>query len=141
MSSLPHQVTELTSAFKTLKSITDKLPPARQTESGACGDWSPKEVIDHLIGWDSALADFATEPATFNPEPLYDVHAFNQASVSSRQNQSWAETIAEWDTTMTRLETALSTITPDQRPYPRIVDWLSGRIADYKLHTEQLEVF
>lgn len=118
-----------------------RLTPNQRTTSGVCGDWSPKQVADHLIGWDTALLGLILEPEGFDPTPLYQVNDFNAKSVVSRQHQSWEISINELQENYTNLQSALSTVSESNPIYQHVLPWLGGRIEDYQHHTGQLEAW
>jgi hypothetical protein len=64
------------------------------------GDWSAKEILAHLIGWEAkgveALSAIGEERT---PERAPETDAFNAASVQDRHGASWAELRAEFDRT------------------------------------------
>ena len=131
--------TELFSVYTNYLRAIQALEPEKRTQSGVSGDWSAKDVVAHLVGWDAALHEFITDPENFNPEPLYDVHTFNAASVTRRQAQTWQETVYELQNTFTRLDEAVATLPNEGRVHDRVASWLKGRIADYEFHLEQLD--
>ena len=138
---MDEQVNEL---LKTLKvehrafvDVAQALDIGKRTAHGVCGEWSPKDVVAHLVGWDASLKGFIVDIENFVPP--YDVHGFNEQSVAARAEMGWAAVIGELKTNFAELEVTLDTVTPEMRIYPRVVDWLPGRVADYQLHTGQLE--
>lgn len=130
--------TALTVAFSNYLHTILALAPEKQVQPGVSGDWSAKDVVAHLIGWDAALHEFIADPENFNPEPLYDVHTFNATSVTKRQAQTWQETVDELQNNFARLNETFATLPNEGRVYDRVVSWLKGRIADYEFHLEQL---
>lgn len=129
---------ELTTAYTNYLHAIQALEPENQLQPGVSGDWSAKDVVSHLIGWDAALHEFITDPENFDPKPLYDVNSFNASSVNPRQAQSWAETVNELQTNFTLLQEGLTTLPAEGRIVERVCDWLKGRKADYEFHLEQL---
>ncbi len=129
---------ELTTAYTNYLQAIQALEAEKQLQPGVSGDWSAKDVVSHLIGWDAALHKFITDPENFNPEPLYDVNLFNASSVTPRQAQSWAETVNELQTNFALLQEGLTTLPAEGHVVERVCDWLKGRKADYEFHLEQL---
>ena len=130
---------DLETAFAAFVQAAEALSPEKRRLVGGCGDWSPKDVVAHLVGWDESMKTLIVAPEQF--EPPYDVHRFNAQSVASRADKSWDEVCAEMNVNFQELGHALATVTPEQRIYPRIVDWLPGRKADYELHSRQLQTW
>ena len=69
--------TELSTAYTNFFRIIKQLEPDKHSQCGVSGDWSPKDVISHLIGWDKSLQEFIADPDRFNPDPLYDTNTFD----------------------------------------------------------------
>jgi hypothetical protein len=130
---------ELSLANRHFIQLAEQVEPAKRGQSGVSGEWSLKDIISHLIGWDSSLCEFIANPDNFDPEPLYDVHVFNAKSVADRHSQTWKHTVDEMRQRFSDLEQALETVTPEKKMFKRVQSWLNGRIEDYHFHTEQLE--
>jgi hypothetical protein len=130
---------EYSSAYDNFFKVMIQLEPHKRSQSGLSGDWSPKDVISHLIGWDQAVQAYIADPGGFDPDPLYEVDTFNAKSVADRQNQSWEETLDELQSSSENLQKAIRTVTTEMKIYYRLSEWLKGRGKDYKFHTRQLE--
>lgn len=128
---------KLEAAHTQFINVAEQLDPAKRDVAGVCGEWSPREVAAHLVGWDASVKQLIVDIENFIPP--YDVHGFNQQSVAARAEHSWDTVMGELSTNFTELTQALATVAPDMRIYDRITGWLDGRIADYQLHTGQLE--
>ncbi|MDJ0755929.1 MAG: ClbS/DfsB family four-helix bundle protein [Ardenticatenaceae bacterium] len=127
---------ELKSAHTLFINTAQQLDPAKRSRAGVCGVWSPKDVTAHLTGWDQLLNTFINDPVNFSPPQ--DVHQFNELSVQKRRDHNWDEIMAECQTNFSQLEESLATVTAEMKMFPRVTGWLPGRIADYKLHQQQL---
>lgn len=139
--SLEKLQTELDKAYRQFSQAITQLDPDKRHQAGVSGAWSAQDVVSHLIGWDQALQAFIADPERFDPTPLYDVHQFNAQSVSDRQQQTWAETMDEWQRSYLALQQALTTVTTGMNIYGRVKDWLKGRRDDYAFHTPQIEAW
>lgn len=127
---------ELKSAHTLFIKTAKQLDPAKHNRAGVCGEWSPKDVAAHLTGWDQLLTTFINDPVNFSPPQ--DVDQFNTLSVQKRRSHDWDEIIAECQTNFSQLEESLATVTVHMKIFARVSSWLPGRIADYKLHQQQL---
>lgn len=128
---------ELTDAFEAFRRAATNSNPQRRHEGGACGRWSPKEIIDHLAGWDRALQSFIANPDAFVPPESVDL--FNDRSVAEQQNLSWDQSLSLLNAGFERLSASAKTVNPEMKIYPRVIIWLQRRTADYDLHTTQLQ--
>ena len=138
-SSLEKLQAEFSTAYAHFFQVATALEPARRNQPGVCGDWSPKEIISHLTGWDKSMQAFVLDPDVFDPPD--DIDAFNAKSVSERQHLSWDESIAELQAGFRGLQEAISTVTSDMRIYTRVSGWLKGRREDYDFHAGQLRAW
>ena len=117
--------------------IANQLDPKKHNQAGVCGEWSPKDVVSHLVGWDKSLKEFIEDVENFDPP--YDADNFNRLSVKSRKHLSWNEVMNELKTNFSDLEQAITTVKSQMKIYNRVMSWLSGRIEDYELHISQLD--
>lgn len=115
--------------------VANRVGPEQQTQPGVCGIWSPKQVVDHLIGWDKALLTFITTPDQFVVP--HDVDIFNTNSVADRHFQSWDDSLSELDSVFEALQSAVTQLQPNTPVHGRSCGWLNGRREDYALHTNQ----
>ncbi|MCB9077610.1 MAG: maleylpyruvate isomerase N-terminal domain-containing protein [Anaerolineaceae bacterium] len=131
--------TELTAAYANFIQVANQLDGNKRYQAGVCGEWSPKDVISHLVGWDQSLKALIVAPDEF--EPPYEVDNFNARSVASRKDLDWAAVIDEMETNFEELRQALALVKPEMPIYRRVISWLPGRREDYELHTRQLEAW
>ena len=103
--------TELSVAYNNFSLVIEQLEPEKRLQAGVSGQWTAKDVIAHLIGWDSAFQAFIVDPDGFDPTPLYETNSFNAQSVSDRRHQSWEETISELQNSFTALQKSIETVT------------------------------
>ncbi|MEM8535900.1 MAG: maleylpyruvate isomerase N-terminal domain-containing protein [Chloroflexota bacterium] len=122
--------TKLSVAYTDFLQTANQLDVAKRDQSGVCGEWTPREVVAHLTGWDASLCSFITDPEGFDPP--YDAHAFNAQSVAKRQSLAWEAVVDELERNFADLERAIATITPEMKPYQRVCSWMQGRTEDYK---------
>ena len=132
---------DLSSAYASFLAVVNQLDVDNRRQPGVCGDWSPKDIIAHLIGWDTALQAFISAPDQFDPNPLYDVDAFNANAVAERKQLSWDETIIDLHSSFANLQQAIGTVSAEMVIYDRVAAWLKGRTSDYALHQQQIEVW
>lgn len=132
---------ELSTAYINFVRVIHQLEPDKRSQSGVSGDWSPKDVVSHLIGWDKSLQEFIADPDGFNSDLLYEINRFNAKSVSEREHQSWEETIDELESSYLELQKAIASVTVEMKKYDRVREWLRGRKKDYEFHTGQIDAW
>lgn len=116
--------------------LAEGAPASLRERSGACGDWSIREVVAHCAGWEwegaRRLRLIAADPA--RPDAAYDVDRFNGASVAVRAGQDWARTLNELAKASATFGAAAKALPDD----PRTAEWLRGRADDFEEHTDGL---
>lgn len=127
----------LNTTFARFVQVAKQLDPALHYQIGSGGEWTPKDVVAHLIGWDKALLTFIMDPEKFVPPN--DIDEFNAHSVNTREKDKWPQVMVELEATFLNLSQAIMTVTPQMRIYARVKSWLLGRIEDYELHTSQIQ--
>src|SRR4051812_36043829 len=123
-------------ATRAFSSLLDDVPVDLRDRAGACGSWSPRELLAHCVGWEWEAARrlrlTAANPEL--PDALYDVDGFNAASVAVRARQSWDNTVTELAKASRTLDAA-ATLDPESS---RTRDWLENRAVDFEIHTVEL---
>ena len=127
---------ELTAAYSAFLAVAGQLPAEKRMEPGVCGEWTPKQVMDHLIGWDTSLKSLIVETDAFVPPE--DVDQFNADSIAVRKQATWSRSASEIRSNFQELSQLLPTVQAEMPIYRHVVRWLPGRIADYQMHTSQL---
>ncbi len=143
MSDFQSAITQLESTYNRLFALIDAYPVSKRELSGACGIWSPKQVLAHLSGWIVLANKRYDDFAAGDPRNLYyDVDPVNARSVAERAHRSWDETVTELKTRITAFiqrARALPGTMPAQDV--RFQEWQDGLREDCAEHIEQLEAF
>lgn len=133
---------ELDVAHQHLMEIAAQLSPELRDKNGVCGEWSPRQVITHLIGWDREAVHFLmlfADGRGDSYDPDFDINDFNTQSVKSREHLSWNEVMADLGHTHVELQKIIVRLyfkdLPSDNGFGRA---LIGRIEDYQLHARQL---
>ena len=85
----------------TLTSAIDAVPASLQTRPGACGVWSPKDIVAHLSSYEWLLADVIVACLGDDPTPYLDAfrdtgERFNDDQVATRHGLGFADAVAEY---------------------------------------------
>lgn len=134
----------LDQAYTAFIEVASQLDADLHNEAGVCGEWSPREVAAHLVGWDAeavrAFRLFANGDGDKFIPPQVD--EFNAQSVSSRQALTWNETLNELQTTQHDLQEMIQVVAAQGlNPAGGFGGWLVGRKDDYEYHTPQLQAW
>ena len=136
MNKLIEQLANLTRAQSDFVQIANQLDPQKRNQPGVCGEWSPKDMVAHLVGWDQSLLTFITDNDKFIPPN--DVEQFNQQSVQSRKHLSWPDIMQEMEVNFRDLQQGVIVVSPEMKIFDRVSSWLAGRTEDYVLHRSHL---
>src|SRR5712692_8930968 len=86
----------LASASTTFLDMCLQLDPRYAEQKDVLGQWSLKDIVAHLIGWDrEAARRFRLFMAGPTEDLTYNVDEFNSQSVAARQHLSWDQVIEE----------------------------------------------
>lgn len=133
---------ELEAAQHHLMEIAAQLPPTVREKRGVCGEWSPKDVMAHLVGWDREAVYFLglfANGAGDTYDASFDVDEFNARSVKTRENLSWDELNHELTHAHAELQQIIEVLhTNNLESNSGFGKALTGRKEDYMLHAEQL---
>jgi DNA polymerase III epsilon subunit-like protein len=116
--------------------VIEGISPELRERPGACGSWSAREVAAHCAGWEwegaRRLRLIAADPAI--ADAVYDVEAFNAASVAVRARQGWTATLDDLARGSAALGAAAAAIPNNARAH----EWLTARAADFDDHAHGL---
>lgn len=134
----------LAQAYTTFIEVASQLDADLPNEAGVCGEWSPREVVAHLVGWDAeavrAFRLFANGDGDKFVPPQVD--EFNAQSVRSRQDLTWDETLSELQTTQQDLQEMIQVVAAQNlNSAGGFGEWLVGRKDDYEYHILQLQAW
>ena len=131
-------------AYEAFQAAAWALPIAWRESPGACGSWTPREVVCHSAGWEAEslrrLRALAADRAS--PDQAYDDDQFNAAQVAVRRELGWVAALAELGSTHAALRAFLRTLAPaDLAADRRFAEWLLGRASDFDDHAAQLRAW
>jgi hypothetical protein len=131
-------------AYTAFVKVASELDAALHNKAGVCGEWSPREVVTHLVGWDAkaveGLEQFANGHGEYFVFP--DIDEFNAQSVDTRQHLSWETALTELETAQQELQAMITLVQhKGLNAESGFGQWLIGRKEDYELHTRQLQAW
>jgi hypothetical protein len=136
---------ELEAAHQYFMEIAAQLAPALREKKGVCGEWSPKEVIAHLVGWDTEAVYFLglyTNGLGDTYDYTFDIDEFNANSVKTRESLSWDEVIHELAHAHAELQQVIKDLqAKNLESVGGFGKSLTGRKEDYMFHAGQLAVW
>ena len=130
-------------AANELLDVANAYPEALREKEGACGTWSPRQILAHECGWIAeAIRRFEVYNAGETSNVRYDIDSFNAESVATRADK-------DWDATLDELRQGIQSfishaaLVPNERASEdkRYARWLTIMAEDFGEHTEQLRRF
>ncbi len=135
---------EFTAAYAALFALLADYPAERGETPGACGYWTPRQVLAHLDGWIAeANRRYDDFDAGKQPDVDYsDFDNFNADSVNARAHLTWEQQIASLRAAYFALRARAEAVPQDAREANAgYRGWLRGLGADCAAHTVQLREF
>lgn len=116
-------------AYSALFTLLATYPTDKQDKLGACGYWSPKQILAHLSGW--LLEAVANPQAKDEHYPVATIDTINAGFVKARHSLTWDEAVAD-------LKQAYNAFIAEER----INDWWITVLAeDCRDHHAELTAF
>jgi hypothetical protein len=103
---------------------------------GICGEWSAKQVVDHLTGWQVESIDILDRLLGSEEEKIsFDINSFNADSVGKRTSLSWNESLAAFVDSFETFDRCLAEISEeDYQMHPGLASWVRAMIHEYRFH-------
>lgn len=130
-------------AYDSLFMVLSTYPRDKAEQSGACGRWSPKQLIAHLSGWVAEAHRRYDEFAEGDESDrtYEDFDSFNAHSVESRAHLNWTQTLGDLRQTVAQFTERAKAVTGEQTEDRRYRAWLRGLERDCLEHTDELRQF
>ena len=124
-------------------SVCETLTPLLHERPGACGTWSPRQVIAHLAGWYSEAtrryAEMLERPQESRP---YNIDAFNAQSVAARASLTWDDTLRDLRHRHDALMASAAGLTVQELSATNgFAEWLDSTGEDCAFHAAQLRAW
>jgi len=132
---------QFAAAFQGFIDTCTQLDPALREQKTLDGQWSPKDVVAHMIGWEREATERfwhflagPTENLTYNND------AFNSQSVASRQHLTWDQALSELKAARQSFQKPIAAITADDLTREsRFFEWLESITKHYSDHIAHLK--
>jgi uncharacterized damage-inducible protein DinB len=131
----------LAAAYNDFLAICDQLDPGLYETDTVDGQWSLRDVVAHLTGWDhEATERFWRFLAGPTEDTTYNNDEFNTRSVAARQHFSYSQAVKELRSVHHGLEEAIAAVQPeDLETESRFGAWLEALSTHYEEHSAQLK--
>lgn len=131
-------------AYAQFFELTEHYPAHLVDVPGACGEWSPRQVVAHLSGWVIEGQRRFNEVLAGDviPSMRYDVDTFNAEQVAARAHLDWNATLIELQSVVSDLDAQAQAIAVDRRTTDSFfAGWLKALAHDVEQHIIQLRQF
>jgi hypothetical protein len=143
-SSFSQSLARLRRGYIALFALLEDYPEGLNELPGACGTWSPRQILAHLSGWlsesERRYGDFDrgdTQKVRYNHDD--DFAEFNRHSVESRAHLDWVETLKDLQVNYQRFVSRADKVPTQQAGAdPRYEEWLHGLWEDCIMHLGHL---
>lgn len=127
-------------AYQMFLETVAKLRPRQRRKGNVSGEWSAKDIAAHFIHWElEAAARLKALMEGPTPAKDYDTDTINAQTVAAYEHLSWDIVMQRLDDAHRQLQGVVAGIGPDRVMIDaRFQQWIEGRIADFRLHTEQI---
>jgi hypothetical protein len=117
----------ITASYEAQKRFLEKMSDDARLEVGKVDDWSPKDVLAHVVHWDTMMAKDIGEAETKQPEQGQDFNRTNARIWEQNKDRSWQELEAQMDQTHQVMVANLSRMSEDDLLDTERFEWLGGR--------------
>ena len=134
-------VSQMKESAQIFLAACESLSQDQALQSGVCGEWSAKAVVDHLTGWQvQSLPILQQLLASQNDEFDFQIDAFNRSSVKSREDLSWQESLAAFKDSYSAFDQAVEEVSPARyRTNEGFKSWLKAMIHEYRFHLPHIK--
>src|SRR5579859_1850755 len=124
-------VDKLKRCHETVLQATEAYPEAALETPGACGVWSVKDIIAHLVSYEHVLVDvlntFVSRSATPNLDRLWTMGSgFNESEVSRYKAKPLHDILAEFNTVHARSVSLAVQIPGEKFSQKNSLPWYGG---------------
>jgi len=118
----------------TLLGAIEGLPEPVWDAPGACGAWTPRDILAHLASYELVLAEVLTAALAPAPTPCLDRflalgERFNDDEVAARRHLTAPGIVAEYTGAAERVAELAGRIAPDAFAQPGTLPWYGAEYA------------
>src|ERR1051326_1555250 len=113
---------------QTVLQATDGFPEREWETAGACGVWSVKDILAHLVSYEEVLVDILSTFISRQPTPHLDRFIelggqFNDAEVEKRKRRTVKEVLDEFHDAYAQVTSLAAQIRPEQFRQEGTLPW------------------
>jgi hypothetical protein len=118
----------------TVLQTLDGFPEKAWDTPGACGVWSVKDIIAHLVSYEQVLVDVLTSFGSSSPTPMLNRlieqgSQFNDAEVNSRKAKNMKAVLGEYNDAHAQVMSMVTQIPPETLRQTGTLPWYGAIYA------------
>lgn len=134
-------LTRFEEAYQHFLAEADSYPDEKRTASGACGEWSPREILAHMAGWLKEAQRRFRRYGKGTGDIRYNTDAFNEVSLWQRRDTDYSAILAELKTESAQVAAVIRGLSERQQDDERYIEWLNALGKDARNHLSDLQQF
>jgi hypothetical protein len=117
----------LTLSYEEQKRYLSSMSEEAREAAGKVDDWSPKDVLAHVVHWDSMMANDIADPENKERDQHEDYNRTNARIWERYKETPWQEIEELIDQTYEKMAANLLELDEDDLIDPERFEWLNGR--------------
>ncbi len=117
----------VTVSYDEQKRYLESMSDESRAAVGKVDDWSPKDVLAHVVHWDSMVAVDLADPWNREPDQDGDYNQMNARIWEQYKDYTWVEIEALIDQTHEAMVNNLQRLSEEDLSDPDRFEWLNGR--------------
>jgi uncharacterized protein (TIGR03083 family) len=103
---------------------------------GVCGEWTAKQVVDHLTGWQVESIEILDRLLRSDEEDIdLDIDGFNAKTVMERASLPWRESLDAFENSFRAFDNELAAISEEEyQAYSGLASWVRAMTHEYRFH-------
>lgn len=128
-------------AYDDFFTVVDAYPLELYDATGACGDWSARDIIAHMAGWVVEALRRFRRYGRGTSDFIYNTDAFNEVSLWLRRDDDYETVLEELHTRVDELLAFLDQLPEQRHSDDRYAEWLQTLSNDAQRHAADLRQF
>jgi hypothetical protein len=127
--------------FEAFLQACKALTETQARHPGICGEWSAKQVVDHLTGWQAESVEILGELIDVEENEIaLDIDGFNAESVKEREALDWDQSLVALEESFRAFDRALGEISQEAyETHSGVESWVQAMIHEYCFHLTHIE--